>query len=135
MDVLATTLRAAQLYAHAAHHGISGPTFLSDHEFLGEVYSALEDAFDKVVERSIALDEPMDLAKINVDAASDASRFADPLTFSTAAVLAVVLAYERRICEEVDLVNAGATIGTQNLLAQIADDSEMRQYKISRRLK
>lgn len=135
MDILATLLRAAQLYAHAAHNGAKGPTFFSDHEFLEETYKAYEEAYDKVIERSIAQGEPIDLAAIGRNAAADAGRFPDPVAFSTQSSFGVLMDYERKICAEIDRIYAEQTTGTQNLLAQLADDSETRQYKIGQRLK
>jgi DNA-binding ferritin-like protein len=135
MDTLATILRAAQLYAHAAHNGAKGPTFFADHEFLGELYPAYEAAYDKVIERSIGLGEPVDLAAIGRNAAIDAARYSDPMTFSTAQSLQVLMDYERKICAEVDRIFDETSTGTQNRIAQIADDSEDRQYQIGQRLK
>jgi len=135
MDVLATLLRAAQLYAHAAHNAAKGPTYFADHDFLGEAYGAYEAAYDKVVERSIGQGEAVDFAAIGRNAAADAGRFPDPMTFSNQSSFGVLLDYERKICAEIDRIYADASTGTQNLLAQIADDSEHRQYKIGQRLK
>lgn len=135
MDTLATLLRSAQLYAHAAHNGAKSATFYSDHEALGELYSAYESAYDKVIERCIGIGEPIDLGAIGRNAAADAGRFADPLTFSNQASFQTVMQYEKRICELIDQLYESATTGTQNLLAQLADDSEVRQYQIGQRLK
>ena len=57
------------------------------------------------------------------------------MTFSNQSSFGVLLDYERKICAEIDRIYADASTGTQNLLAQIADDSEHRQYKIGQRLK
>ena len=135
MDTLATILRAAQLYAHAAHNGAKGPTFFADHEFLGELYGTYETAYDKVIERAIGLGEPLDLAAIGRNAAADAGRYSDPLPFSQQQSLQVLMDYERKICTEIDGIYDEASTGTQNLLAQLADDSEARQYQIGQRLK
>ena len=47
----------------------------------------------------------------------------------------VLLATEKSICEVCAAENKKASLGSQNLLQAIADKSEMRQYKIQRRIK
>jgi len=47
----------------------------------------------------------------------------------------LLLGIEQRIRASIDIQIQSQTQGTQNLLAQLADDSEMRNYKIQQRLK
>ena len=130
MTELATILRAAQLYAHAAHNEASGPTFFADHEYLGELYGAYEAAYDAVVERCIGLGIAVDLAAIGVQAAGRASMWkAQPASDAFDGLLGL----ERVICSEIKRQLPFATPGTANLLGQLADDSEARQYKLLRR--
>jgi hypothetical protein len=49
--------------------------------------------------------------------------------------LNVILVTEKELCDEIKKAMVGASDGTQNLLQGIADQSEMRQYKLKRRLK
>ena len=49
-------LKACVMWFHAAHHVTKGPGFLSDHDNLyGNIYKQLDDHFDALVEKSIAL--------------------------------------------------------------------------------
>ena len=49
-------LKASILWFHAAHHVTKGPGFLSDHKDLyGQIYSQVDDHFDELIEKSIAL--------------------------------------------------------------------------------
>lgn len=128
---LATVLRASALYAHAAHNTISGETFLSDHEFLGDLYTALTTAYDDVVERAIGLGEEVDLLSMQVDAAESLKN----LSLSDAtAIFKQILENEKTIQDEISDAINGTTVGTNDLLAGIADAGEVRIYKIRQRL-
>lgn len=128
---LATVLRASALYAHAAHNTISGETFLSDHEFLGDLYTALTTAYDDVVERAIGLGEEVDLLSLQVDAAESLKNLS--LQDATA-IFKQVLENEKTIQDEISDAINGTTVGTNDLLAGIADAGEVRIYKIRQRL-
>lgn len=130
MDKLATIFRAAEQVAHAFHHTVSGPSFLADHAFLADIYNAYFEAFDDVIERAIGLGEPLDLAKVNADATALASATVatDPATWAK-----TLLDWETMIQAEVAALMVDASVGSQNLLAQFADDSEARSYKLRQR--
>lgn len=119
-----------QLYAHMAHNLLGGETFHQDHEFFGELYAGYEGDYDSVIERMIGLGEPMDLVKIQKDATSGLK-----------APKSIEQAYEEILLCEEELIAAceklakGATLGTNNLLAGLADKAEMRVYKLKQRLK
>lgn len=132
MDGIAIILRALQLYAHNAHNLAKGKTFLEDHEFFGELYSAYEGEYDSVVERAIGLGEDIDLNAVTKEAANAATGndFKDNDT-----AFSVLLVTEKELCDAISKAIPEATDGTQNLLQGIADNSESRQYKIKRRLK
>jgi len=136
MKDLAIALRAAQLFAHNAHNSTTGCTFFSDHEFLGEAYPAYEEAYDGVVERCIGLAIDIDLCEITLAAAKAACKgiSATSLTDSVND-FNNLYAMEKAICACVDDAINGTSNGTQNFLQGIADNSEMRQYKICQRLK
>lgn len=133
MITLATQFRAAQFYAHNAHNQASGATFFSDHEFLGELYGKYEDAYDGLIERMIGLGMEFDLPEITCDASSDVE--AAGYDHTTTECFRGLLEREKKICEEVRNLMPSASVGTQNFIAQLADDSEVRQYKIGQRLK
>lgn len=49
-------LKACVMWFHSAHHVAKGPGFIADHNDLyGEIYPKLDDHFDELVEKSIAL--------------------------------------------------------------------------------
>jgi DNA-binding ferritin-like protein len=131
MKELAVELRTAQFVAHNAHNLAKGATFFEDHEFFGEAYADYESAYDSIVERIIGLGDEIDLNDVTQEAAAELDEY--PIT-------TVGLCYQHLLESEQEIqtlcssLTPGSTIGTQNLLAQIADDSEVRQYKISRKI-
>ena len=132
MKELAIVLRAAQFYAHHAHNIAKGSTFFEDHEFFGEAYAAYESGYDRVIERMIGLGQSVDINDIGVKAMKMAS---DHDSSGNDDCFEYLMEYEKAIVEMCDRFNASASLGTQNMLQGLADDSEMRQYKIGQRLK
>lgn len=133
MKNLAIILRAMQLYAHNMHNLIKGPTFFQDHEFLGELYPTYEKIYDQVIERIIGLNGLTSTELCHIQ--GEAYKALDHLNKSivSADIFKVLLECEsavRLICKQ---TNAASSLGTQNLLAQISDDSEMRSYKLKQR--
>lgn len=132
MVKLATHLRYMQFYAHNAHNMCQGDTFYSDHEELGDLYGVYTELYDSIVERMIGTGKPIDLVKVQVDAAKMLDGEAEPKAFSAA--FAGLLTCEQELCKLLIEANEGASLGTQNLVQGIADDSEVRQYKLQQRL-
>lgn len=132
---IAIHFRFLQLYTHNAHNLAKGDTFFEDHEFLGELYAKYEDAYDATVERMIGLGEKVDLMMLQKNAADMVAKEAQPsindgwfkqiLTGEH-----VIVSLVEKCFEEDDEY----TQGTLNLLAQFADDAEVRIYKLTRRL-
>lgn len=134
LEKLAVKFRAMQLIAHAGHNKVSGPTFFEDHEFLGGLYGTYEGVYDSLVERMIGLGKSPDLWKIGDEANKDFQE--KECGNSSQEFLTCLLHCEK---ETSTLVEAAVkskeyTQATLNLLIQIGDDSEARQYKIQQRL-
>jgi len=132
MDLVATQLLSLRLFAHRAHHDTRGPTFFSDHKEFGKFYEAYDSAYDSVVERIIGLGGKPDLAKLAETAAQMAA--VKPNEHSPAQLFGVLLSSEKRLCKLCTEDMKKATEGTKNLLAQLCDDSEQRQFLIEKRL-
>lgn len=132
MKRLAELYRAAQFYAHMAHNLASGPTFFSDHEFLGELYETYEKAYDDVVERMIGLGDNPNIPAITIAAAMEGKDHREQTTDQCFSYLSLM---EREICDEISKIVADTSDGTQNLLQGLADESEKRQFLIGQRLK
>ena len=133
MKNLAVLLRALQLSAHVYHNVVKGPQFFSDHEFLGSMYGTYENAYDSVVERIIGTSgmEPAELFKLQQEAAKLLAGV--PVVCDSAAIFAALISGESELREHCKAVTG--SIGTLNLVAQLADDSEVRSYKLKQRIK
>ena len=133
MDSIVTQLRALQFLAHRAHNVVKGPTFFEDHEFLGELYPAYETAYDDLVERIIGTNaEGLSICKVNKAAAEMSS--VSPTETKPDAFFRIILKGEKDLCAMIEKSIKEQTQGTQNLLAQIADNSESRIYSLKQRL-
>jgi len=133
---LALQFRYLQFYAHAAHNLVSGSTFFQDHEFLGELYPTYETAYDTTVERMIGLSKELDLLKLQEAAGKMVAKMEDPTEPDD--VFKMLLTGEHVICKLVEKCfeeEDEYTQGTLNMLAQFADDSESRTYKMQQRIK
>lgn len=132
MKQIAITLRGLQLFAHNAHNLAKGKTFLEDHEFFGELYATYEAAYDDVVERMIGLNGDQDLNAITDEAEDMASsvKFAD-----NEQAYNVLLVTEKQLLDVIEKGFKGYSLGTQDLLQGIANESERRIYKFKRKLK
>jgi DNA-binding ferritin-like protein len=138
MKELLYLLRAMQIYAQSAHHLVKGTPFHSDHSFFGDVYSEIADDFDDVAERIVGLygEEPLSLqpmmsavtAKL-MDAPSVGAE--DNKTFYMHQ-----LKMEDSLCKIIQkIIMAGVNPGTEQLIGEICNKSEMRKYKIKQRMK
>ena len=135
MKKLATKLREAQLFAHAAHNLVHGTSFFADHEFLGEAYEAYTKAYDETIERMIGLDEEVNPLLITSDAATSANETFHVRRMDSYEMFYALIGLEKEICQLVkETIEAGVSHGTSNLLEGFADHSEVRQYKIAQRI-
>ena len=134
---LAALFRYLQLFTHAAHHLTLGTAFLADHPWLGEIYDEFSEAHDKCVERMLGLGLEVDLKTITAEAARMYAESGivdgtfDPGMFST------ILEGDRQARDLIEQIFGaeGFTQGTLNMVAGLADESEVRAYKLTRRLK
>lgn len=131
MEDLAIILRGMQFYAHQAHNLISGDEFFQDHAFLGDLYPKYESDYDDVIERMIGLGQSIDIAKVTKEAASilDSEE-----SMQSNDCIEMLLVYEKSLCETVGSLMSGVSHGTQQLIGEMANQSEIRQYKMKQRL-
>lgn len=133
---LAIHLKLMHIYSHAAHNSISGPTFLSDHDFFGELYEKREEEYDAVVERYIGLYNTINFKQIETEALNKFHSM--QLDFKSGVnYFQQQLMLEKQLC---DIIEQYATSGkysqgTIQMIGNIADQSEMYQYKIKQRIK
>lgn len=133
MKELAIHLLLLNRYAYIAHHFVGRNTFFSDHEYLGELYNKYDDLYDSVVERMIGLGQKPDEFGINNEAIAKLNNYQQNLN-KNAAYFIIILSLEKELCMLINNLNSNASLGTQNFLQGIADESEQRQYKLKQRL-
>lgn len=135
MNEIAIQLRFLQIFYHNAHNLVGRQSFFSDHSFMGDAYSAMEGAYDDVVERMIGTGESVDLKAIiktvaekiqdtPVDAKQNKVFFDKALELETELVKLL----------DGSIKSDKTSEGTKDLLAGLASDAEVRLYKIKQRL-
>jgi DNA-binding ferritin-like protein len=130
MEETAKILRFMQFYAHEAHNLCSGDTFFSDHDFFGGLYPTYESDYDSVVERMIGLDMKVDINTLNMGAAEllKSAKFKNAKqSFQT------LLKTEKLLCKTIEEYLEKYSEGTKQLLGEICNQSEIRQYKLKQR--
>lgn len=135
---LICTLRASQLFLHHAHLLSKGSLFIQDHEFLGELYPELEGHFDSVSERLIGLggEKQIDLQVVTAKVAEKLKSCPSVGVAENKTFFQKQIEFEKSICSQIEQLCAGnLSQGTKQMLGDIADKSEIRQYKIGRRIK
>ena len=128
--------RGLNLVYHQMHNIAQGSTFFADHVELAGMYAALDNDYDSLVERRIGLTGSFDRASL-VEVLHEAAELVGSMPegediygmFSFADIL------EKSYVAELKRAEAGQSSGTINMLQGLADMSEVRQYKIQRRLK
>lgn len=130
---LLSILRYLQLYAHNAHNLLGGPTFFQDHEFLAELYATYESEYDAVVERTIGMKGVIDLISIQKQAVDQLVKTGQCTNFQDC--FRDILKWEQTLCKAIEKIVPQSTQGTAQLIGEIANKSEIRQFKLKQRLK
>ena len=131
----AITSRLMQLYYHNCHHLTQGASFFSDHEFFGSAYGAMDGAYDRLAERYIGefgnkAFETVTIAKVVMGEVTD-YQVEDMCCCD---MLETGLKLEQRLSAELTALDKVAPIGLRNLIGDLAEQSDIRQYKIKQRL-
>jgi DNA-binding ferritin-like protein len=136
---LAVTLQTLKLYAHAAHHICARVVFNQDHDTLSDIYSKADSDYDDVIERYIGIygDESLDEAKIISSAAQKMANLPLKQAKENKELLKTCLDLHKDICSKIEVLckNGKTSQGTIQLLGDIANASEVTQYKLKQRLK
>jgi DNA-binding ferritin-like protein len=134
MDLLATYFRFLQLYTHACHNFVYGPAFLSYHDFFGELYPIYETAYDQIIERMIGKKELCDVDEIT-KVAADMFIKENVAMQTPMQMFECVLHHEEMLCKLIYDIYPAASIGTQQLIGEMANQAEIRKYKLNQLLK
>lgn len=138
MQLLILQLRCMQLFTHNAHNLVSRVPFFQDHEFFGEVYPALENDYDSVIERTIGLmgEQATGLDSLPEKLAIKLKQYPSIGVKENSVFYQSLLSLELELCKIIsEELTKKVSPGTEQLLGEICNQSEMRQYKIKQRLK
>ena len=130
MHDLAVLYKLMNLYFHNAHNLISGPTFLEDHAFFGDLYSSADESYDAIVERIIGNDEELDLVSI----AKESVNLLDKLDDNYYENALVLLEESVKLIDEISK-SGKVDVADQNLIQGQADSAKVFIYKIKRKIK
>lgn len=128
-------MRFLQLYAHNCHNLSREKTFFSDHGVFGDLYSQAEGFYDSLIERMIGIGEELDLVQVQMDAVNFLKEVGQ--TEGNDRSFEIILGLLLEVTKEIEtLIKSGElSQGTQNLLADMADKTEVNIYKLKQRLK
>ncbi len=126
-------LRALQLYYHYCHNLTKGPSFNADHELFKSFYESADSEYDRMVEYHIAAFGSLESDTVTKQVAV----LLDGLSveqMSTDEMFANGLKMEYDLYQDLTSIEEGSPIGFRNLLGDISESSDVRQYKIKQRL-
>jgi len=133
---LAILLKTANLYAHSAHNLTCGPSFFADHKQLAKFYEDYIEAYDSIIERIIGLygRDNANIIEVTVQAVDKFKVL--PLMVPTEDRFKTLLEIEKEIYSLIAQLekHPEITCGTNQLITEIANQSEIRQYLIKQRL-
>lgn len=137
LNDLIVQLRAMQLYYHNAHNKVKGPLFYQDHNAFSEMYNELCEEYDSIVERAVGKYGGISL----VDQMKEVYKIIKPLPCccdvkENKNFFVAAMDCENKLCELCEEICSKKDIseGVRQLVGEICNKSEMRQYKIGRRM-
>jgi len=138
MQALLIHLRAMNLFAHSAHNLVGRVPFHQDHEFFGEIYPIFNSDYDDVAERIIGLfgESSLNINDILSKVLAKVQTLPSIGVKENSLYYQVQLKLEQELCSLIaQIIASGASEGTKQLLGDICNASESRQYKIKQRIK
>lgn len=135
---IATHIRAMQLFTHTAHNLVRGPLFYADHDVLGDFYKQMAKDYDGVIERAIHNEGPeaADLTKQLKKIYKKLKEYPCNEQKENKTFFEKILKLEEELCELISsTISEGVSPGVEQLIGDIGNRSNIRQYLISQRLK
>lgn len=127
--------RVLQLYYHNCHNLISGEGFFTDHEFFGASYPRLESDYDRLTEYYICAFGPKAFeTKLISKAINEALEKIEVEEMSAKEMYKQAVKFEQKFYKELGAVDKEASIGLRNLVGDLAEQIDVRMYKINQRL-
>lgn len=124
-------------FLHNAHHIVGRVPFFADHEALSSFYTEIDSQYDSLAERFVGIFNPESLSlPVLMSLATEKAKSVQPAKenkdFFTQALM-----FEKELCSQLDAIikTLNPSEGTKQLLGDICDKSEARQYKIKMRIR
>lgn len=145
MRGLAVGYRALQLLAHNGHSlSVAAPMF-ADRAFFGELLRDYAGAYDAVMERLAGEGAALDLTGLQLEAVAELVRRAEGRGDSAEGCFQALLEGESCLCALLEGLSGPALMGTapgqgawvkgtQALMGRLAEECEVRQFKIGLRI-
>lgn len=135
MNNLAIMYKMKNLLAHNMHNICARVAFLSDHEYLADIYEKADDQYDAVIERMIGLGMPIDLNLVHTQAVQKLTSM--PAAKDNTEMFSQLLQLNKQILQiiEMECKSGKLSEGTRQLLGGHADEVEAEQYKLGQRIK
>lgn len=136
MKELAILLRSMQLYTQNAHNLVDKGLFFQDHDFLGGLYETYDAEYDSIIERIIGLTDSnaINLMEVQI-AAIKLIQSLPPKETDNIAYFIKIEDMEKKLRMQIAKINPSVSIGTQQLIGDVANASEGRSYKLKQRIK
>ena len=146
MESYLAHLKSCVMWFHAAHHVTKGPGFVSDHkELYSNIYTQLDDHFDVLIEKSIALSGEESIAcPLNLSALSSHilnSQYQTPANKSAQIIVEMSIEVISNLINSVSDIyeifeNSGMlTLGLDDTLSSHANEYENFLYFLGQRYK
>ena len=146
MESYLAQLKATVMWFHAAHHSAKGKGFVSDHKNLyGSIYTSLDDHFDLLVEKSIALSGsesiacPLTLSSsishiLNSTCVSPANQDSERIVYDAIIMISRLINSVSEVYEK--FKSSGyLTLGLEDALTSMANEYEKYLYLLGQRYK
>lgn len=136
MKEIAILLKLMNMYAHNAHNLVERVVFMQDHEHLADLYEAYDVHYDDVVERIIGLTDSSAINLVEIaTAACMQLKTLPPKENENVIYFQKIEEMEKKLRAQIAAVYPTSSIGTQQMIGDIADKSEQRSYKLKARIK
>ena len=146
MNGYVSQLKATQLWFHSAHHVAKGKGFIADHKHLyGKIYPELDDHYDQLIEKSIALSGSEDVACPLILSKAVAhilnSKFTSPANLSSEEIVEIALNSIINLINSLSTLNEKfelsgyMTLGLDDIIGTMANSYENYLYLIGQRYK
>lgn len=128
-------LRSLQLYYHSCHNVTHGSSFVGDHSLFSDFYKEAEAGYDRVAEYLVGkMGREALLSSDVISAVAERLAKLAPQTDTVEEMLELGCELEDELEESLNELDNLGGIGLKNLVGDLAEQIDVRKYKILQRL-